>query len=180
MAAFDPFANLSPIGGRKQQQQAPAAGQGGYGQSQPVSSNPFDTFGPTSGAATNTNGQRGGGVAARPGGGFIRPTPAVAAEAWVAGVPEADLAVFDRALAADVDFTGATLVKTEFYEADLRRCSFRDANLVRAEFDGCDLRGADFTGADLTATDISDCDLRGAVLPEAQRAAADLSGNREE
>ena len=79
MAAFDPFANLSPIGGRKQQQQAPAAGQGGYGQSQPVSSNPFDTFGP-SGAATNTNGQRGGGVAAGPGGGFIRTTADVAAE----------------------------------------------------------------------------------------------------
>ncbi len=78
MAAFDPFANLSPIGGRKQQQQAPAAGQGGYGQSQPVSSNPFDTFGP-SGAATNTNGQRGG-AAAGPGGGFIRTTADVAAE----------------------------------------------------------------------------------------------------
>lgn len=83
----------------------------------------------------------------------------------------------------DINFIEANLLQSNFEKADLRDANFSganlvDASLVNADLSGAKLIGADLTGADLGGATMNHTDLRGAILNESNLINVDLTSAR--
>lgn len=86
---------------------------------------------------------------------------------------------FSNSSAIAATFKDATLIKTEFYKADLTDASFDGASMVQAELIGTNLTRASFREARLRAAIISKCDLTEAVFERADVEHAAITDNNE-
>jgi hypothetical protein len=76
---------------------------------------------------------------------------------------------------------GATLIRANFHNADVRNSSLTRADLSDADLSGANLRGGDLSsvslrGANLTDSDLDQADLAAADLTDANFENADLNG----
>lgn len=75
--------------------------------------------------------------------------------------------VFSQTSAKSTNFSGAVLVKSEFYECDLQMASFCNAILTRGFLNKSNLTSVNFSGATLKFTSFIDCDLTDTLFENA-------------
>ena len=84
--------------------------------------------------------------------------------------------LFCDAKAANVDFSGANLIGTDFRNADLENAKFVGADLSNANLQDANLASADLSNANLDSANLHGTNLLGTVLTDASLRATDLLG----